>query len=159
MFGRAPSGGNLEANNAPISKRIGKEEVLPLHRGRGAPPGAPTGGIWLTVKYWGLKSWALQVAIVLLQIGLTVFLVTLDMAPLAAIVNGAFLFVYVMGACGAVCDARLDKRTVYSVARGSHGDIAGGGGSVSNENYDEHGNLVMPDCCNNMNPQHRWGAG
>ena len=115
-------------------------ENVPAHRR--PPHGAPAGGQWMTVKYWGVCTWAKLSVIILLNVALPILFVVLGMVPVAVIVGGSFLFVHLCISCG-----RLDKRTVYSI-----------GGPESKEQYDEHGRRVPPDCCGNV--EHcNWGAG
>jgi len=112
------------------------------------PPGAPAGGQWMTVKYWGVCTWAKLSVIILLNVALPILFVVRGMVPIAVIVGGSFLFVHLFCTCGACGDCRLDKRTVYSI-----------GGPRSKEQYDEHGRRVTPDCCGNVDCSYWWGAG
>ena len=122
-------------------------EALPAEPGENVPPGAPAGGQWMTVKYWGARTWAMQSVIILLNLALPILFAILGMVPVAVIVAGCFVFVHVCIPCGASGDRRLDKRTVYSI-----------GGPESKEQYDEHGRRVPPDCCGNVDCSSRWSG-
>ena len=91
----------------------------------------------MTVKYWGVCTWAKLSVIIILNLALPIHFVVRGMWELAVIVGGFFLFVHIFCTCGACpCGGRLDKRTVYSI-----------GGPESTEQYDQHGRRVPPDCC------------
>ena len=96
----------------------------------------------MTVKYWGVCTWAKLSVIILLNVALPILFVVLGMVPVAVIVGGSFLFVHLCISCG-----RLDKRTVYSI-----------GGPESKEQYDEHDRRVTPDCCGNVDCSGKWTA-
>ena len=121
-------------------------ENVPAHRR--PPPGAPAGGQWMTVKYWGVCTWAKLSVILILNLALPIHFVVRGMWELAVIVGGFFLFVHICFTCNACPGGgRIDKRTVYSI-----------GGPESTEQYDKHGRRVPPDCCGNV--EHcNWGAG
>ena len=102
----------------------------------------------MTVKYWGVCTWAKLSVIIILNLALPIHFVVRGMYPVAVIVGGFFLFVHIFCTCGACpCGGRLDKRTVYSIE-----------GPESTEQYDQHGRRVPPDCCGNVD-HCSWGAG
>lgn len=69
-------------------------ENVPAHRR--PPPGAPAGGQWMTVKYWGVCTWAKLSVIIILNLALPIHFVVRGMWELAVIVGGFFLFVHHM---------------------------------------------------------------
>lgn len=126
---------------------------LPVQPGEGVPPGAPTGGEWMTVKYWGVKTWALQLIFMGVGLVLPIYFVALGMIAMVGCVfwlAGTFFFT-VFTACGACVDMRLDKRTVYSIdGVDCHGH--------SKQQYYGTGRPVMTDCCCNMNCNEMWAG-
>ena len=90
--------------------------VQPGAGDKGVPPGAPAGGQWMTVKYWGAKTWGLMFLIILVNLGLVVLFANIgDGHALAVICCGFYLFVYIGLPCGACVDMRKDERDVYTL--------------------------------------------